>query len=163
MRRLCSFSAIIFYFFQPSFGYICLQQPSPAFIGEAPERGFGGVWLHGSRRVAEIAARKAATKRICNKNEGNEASESWRDGIIKQGPLNAKTRRRRDAKKEKTLCAFVSLRLCVKNSAIIGVGIFAKMSGFAGLQRSGEKPQSKELNQKRALNRKERKKRKELT
>ena len=37
-----------FFIFQPSFGYICLQQPSFAFTGEAPEAGF----LMGKARVA---------------------------------------------------------------------------------------------------------------
>jgi hypothetical protein len=31
-----------FIFFLPSFAFICLQQPSFAFIGEGSERGFGG-------------------------------------------------------------------------------------------------------------------------
>jgi hypothetical protein len=38
-----------FLFFQPSFGYICLEQPSVAFIGEGSERGFGGIFGRSAR------------------------------------------------------------------------------------------------------------------
>jgi hypothetical protein len=41
---LCIFSRIFFIFFLPSFTFICLQQPSFAFIGEGSGRGFGGLF-----------------------------------------------------------------------------------------------------------------------
>jgi hypothetical protein len=43
------FSPIFFIFFLPSFTFICLQQPSFAFIGEGSERGFGGVFRRPAR------------------------------------------------------------------------------------------------------------------
>jgi hypothetical protein len=52
-----------FLFFQPSFGYICLQQPSAAFIGEAPERGFGGVWRGLAAWLAQSRRDRSAERR----------------------------------------------------------------------------------------------------
>jgi hypothetical protein len=55
---------IIFYLFQPSFGFIRLHLPSLAFIGEGSERGVGGVFSlfrpHGLRWLEPTEASAVA-------------------------------------------------------------------------------------------------------
>jgi hypothetical protein len=49
LAQVVYFFANNFLFFQPSFGYICLQQPSFAFTGEVPEEAFGGIFRRPAR------------------------------------------------------------------------------------------------------------------
>jgi hypothetical protein len=56
LAQVVYFFANNFLFFQPSFGYICLQQPSFAFTGEVPEEAFGGIFRRPARAAGPAEA-----------------------------------------------------------------------------------------------------------